>query len=584
MTKKQDEPRKYRAVHLFCGSGGGGLGFAAADVETCGAVDIDPLCCKDYELLTGFRPTCANIELMTPAELAASCTARPDIGFTSPPCKGFSGCLSEASAQLEHYQRMNALTLRGIWLMLEAWTMPPAMIFMENVPRIATRGRVWLERIEALLRKYGYAVNRENHDLGEIGNLAQHRHRMKLVARHMEQVPNFLYKPVKRRVRGIGEVLHELPVPLPPTAGEPIPGGPMHKLPQLSALNWIRLALIPAGGDWRDLRKYPEVRLVDRAARQNGGFGVEAFDEPAHAVLGHAEVRATRASVADPRVTAERYPNALGVLGGDEPSPTIRATSRSQTEAIHVADPRVGCKRREGGHGVIDWKDPSVAVIGHPCIDNFPGQIADPRVAEISGRHDGTLGVEDFAKAAHTVTGQHGRRNWDSVADPRVPECNRGSYGVQAWAKPSHCVRSHHNPRIAPSAVADPRVPAGVPEIEGPPIDLTSKRPTYLVIVADDGCWHRPLTTLELAALQGLPTKINRTAENPEGEWLVLHGNQAEQREHIGNLVPPPAAEQIALEAKAALTIAAAGGAWSLNSGDIWVRQPLRDATREAMQ
>jgi len=61
-----------------------------------------------------------------------------------------------------------------------------------------------------------------------------------------------------------------------------------------------------------------------------------------------------------------------------------------------------------------------------------------------------------------------------------------------------------------------------------------------LVIRALDGTWHRPLTTLELAALQGLPTQI-------DGEWLQLAGgSKARWRKRIGNAVPPATAEAIA--------------------------------------
>ena len=63
-----------------------------------------------------------------------------------------------------------------------------------------------------------------------------------------------------------------------------------------------------------------------------------------------------------------------------------------------------------------------------------------------------------------------------------------------------------------------------------------------LVIRALDGTWHRPLTTLELAALQGLPTQI-------DGEWLQLAGgSKARWRKRIGNAVPPATAEAIARE------------------------------------
>lgn len=510
-----------KALHLFAGIGGGALGFQAAGFETVGAIDCDPGACADFELLTGVRATVADLGAMTPAELAAACSGRPDVVFTSPPCKGFSGCLPSKSAALDHYQRMNALTLRGVWLALEAWNTPPSLVLLENVPRIQTRGAEWLERIEAMLRGYGYAVARSTHDCGELGGLAQHRRRFLLVARHIGQVPAYLRVPVSKRVRGIGEVLGELTVPLPGSTD----GGPMHRLPKLAAINWVRLALIPAGGDWRDL---PEsVALPHRDARQNGPFGVESFDEPAHAVVGRADLRSARAAVADPRLAtiAARHDGTLGVEGWSDAAHTVTG-GHGRRGWDSVADPRVKCKRREGGHGVKGWSEPSSPIIGNASIDNFPAQVADPRMR--------------CAK----------------------PSMHRGVMGVQSWATPSHTVRAHHNTNNSPAAVADPRVP----ELVGEPIDVDSKRPIHLVIRAADGTWHRPMTTLELAALQGFPVLR-------DGEWLVLTGGSASAwRERIGNAVPPPAAEAIARSCAATLAAAAAGG-WVLDNGAIWVRE-----------
>lgn len=60
------------------------------------------------------------------------------------------------------------------------------------------------------------------------------------------------------------------------------------------------------------------------------------------------------------------------------------------------------------------------------------------------------------------------------------------------------------------------------------------------VIIAEDGVWHRPLTILELAALQGFPFTFS------DGSPLALAGNSdVRWRERIGNAVPPPAAVAI---------------------------------------
>src|SRR5262249_30177527 len=153
--------------------------------------------------------------------------------------KGFSGLLSEAISRSAKYQALNGLTLRGVWLLLEAFADdPPELILFENVPRIATRGRYLLDQIIALLRHYGYAVAETTHDCGELAELPQSRKRSLLAARHEARAPAFLYEPQKHTLRGVGEVLDKLPLP-----GLGL-GGPMHRMPALQWRTWVRLALV----------------------------------------------------------------------------------------------------------------------------------------------------------------------------------------------------------------------------------------------------------------------------------------------------------------------------------------------------
>ena len=80
-----------------------------------------------------------------------------------------------------------------------------------------------------------------------------------------------------------------------------------------------------------------------------------------------------------------------------------------------------------------------------------------------------------------------------------------------------------------------------------------------------DGTWHRPFTTLELAALQGLiePTEHLELAGLSDSDW----------RERIGNAVPPPASEAIAGVMGTTLLLAWTGETFALGSTPIWVRQ-----------
>jgi hypothetical protein len=126
-----------------------------------------------------------------------------------------------------------------------------------------------------------------------------------------------------------------------------------------------------------------------------------------------------------------------------------------------------------------------------------------------------------------------------------------GNFGVVPWTAPSGAVPAHGQHDNGPWSVADPRVP-----------ELTDR--LVAVIQSLDGTWHRPFTTLELAALQGLV--------DPE-EHLELEGlSDASWRERIGNAVPPPAARAIAGMMGEVLLLTWSGETFSMGNTPIWVR------------
>lgn len=274
--------KRYTALFGFCGIGGGALGFQAARAElagvegqivSLGGIDNDPAACRDFERLTGSPALCVDAWRLTPAVLRAFVgSIAPDVVFGSPPCKGFSSLLSKKRAAEPKYQQLNRLVVQWTQLMLGTWVKPPRLILFENVPRITSRGKDLLAEVRGLLEAAGYALHEGTHDCGELGGLAQRRRRYLLVARHRETVPPLLHRPPLKRVRGVGEVLGELPMPEDPA------GGAMHKLPRISWLNWVRLALIPAGGDWRDLPGTLDVDS-DLAALLSGTLTSEALLE-----------------------------------------------------------------------------------------------------------------------------------------------------------------------------------------------------------------------------------------------------------------------------------------------------------------
>ena len=344
-----------RHFHLFCGLGGGAAGFnqSLARVGTIdgvfrciGGVDSDPAAIADFNRIAGARGTVLDLfsrkqyidwhgheppedwREATPQDLhRAAGNERPNIVFTSPPCKGFSGLLSQSKSQGKKYQALNQLTLRGIHLMLEAWKDDPIeFVLLENVPRIANRGRHLLDAIVGLLEGYNYAVAETTHDCGELGNLAQSRRRFLLVARHQEKVPPFLYEPPKRPLLGVGEVIGRLPMP-----GDIVTAGPMHRLPKLHWKTWVRLALIEAGGDWRSLQKLnvengylTDLAIVPAGKPYKGSMGVLDWTDTAGTVTSRAgSPSCGRFAVADPRTGNKHGFGQLGVRGWNESTGTI---------------------------------------------------------------------------------------------------------------------------------------------------------------------------------------------------------------------------------------------------------------------
>lgn len=466
---------EYGVLHLFCGIGGGAIGFQQAVEEykgmvgrfrTLAGIDVDPEACEDFEALTGapavqmdlftrtdykafhgHEPPAGWQEATAEDLLGATGGEYPDVVFLSPPCKGFSGLLPEKTAKTEKYQALNRLVVRGLALTMEAFgDDPPSIIMLENVPRITSRGEWLLRQVKRLLGRHGYAFHEGYHDCGEIGGLAQHRKRYLLIARHPEKVKPFIYQPPKQRVKSIGEVIGPMLMPDDPRAGK------MHRLPRLQWKTWVRLALISAGGDWRDLEK----------------------------------------------IAPEQY--------------------------------RLKHTPRDGVYRVIRWEEPATTIIGSAAV----------------GKSNGAA----------------------CVADPRLGcRCRNGSYGVQAWDRPANTVTSA-DIHAGCAAVADPRIPEDHERPDPPP-----------VIIAPDGTWHRPMTTLELATLQGFPLTMS------DGRPLELAGNSdARWRERIGNAVPPPAARAIGGTILRALLPMVKGEEFVLGTTDIWVKRHYPDWMKEAVE
>lgn len=619
------------AAILFGGIGGASVGYMKSKIEYGGkihklkllcSIDYDAVASRNHDIITG-EETSVVMDLFTREQYIAWHGQEPPpewreatpwdmwvafgfqipyFLFTSPPCKGLSALLPKEAAESKKYQALNQLTLRGIELALQACLEfgggIPAFIQMENVPRILTRGKALLKKIEKLLIKYGYAVNmRADHNLGEIGGLGQNRVRFLILARHEVQVPNFVYIPPKKPLRTIGDVIGPLPMP-----GDTQAGGPLHRLPRLEWKTWVRLALIKAGGDWRDLQNIPfeQYRIVHEP--RSGAWGVEdwnkvgktvtsaagpgrsnsstALSDPRLSINGDGKANLYRvqpygqaadcitgavgpsngaACITDPKLTERegRHPGVYRIVGANETAPCVTGT-RFGSGAIAVADPMVKTNLHPDSYGIQEWNQASKTVRSASRIMQSAASISDPRISDRPSRYTDKFRMQPMGEPAATVTGvtdvQSGAQ---LVADVRMTCSPRsGTMRVTAWEQTSPTVTGSSDVHSGSSAVADPR-----------PVPVDTDRGVW-IIIAEDGTWHRPLTTYELAMLQGFDTHL------PDGRPFQLEGcSDAKAREYIGNAVPPESAKAMGNVILLAAAKAEAGIHFELSWEEIWVKE-----------
>ncbi len=268
----------------------------------------------------------------------------------------------------------------------------------------------------------------------------------------------------------------------------------------------------------------------------------------------------TSTAIADPRARKDMFHNAFRTVHWQEPSQAITAQHAPSNGAMCVADPRPDNARQFTNiYRVVDWADPSGTVIGRTQPSDGALSVADPRTDQ---RRNAALGVVNWEEPSGTVAGESLPGNGAfSVADPR-PNIDRargdnwyggGHYGVTPWTSPTGAVSAAASHDNGCWSVADPRPPE--------PSDRL-----VAVIQSLDGTWHRPFSTLELAALQSLV--------DPE-EHVELEGlSDAAWRERIGNAVPPDAAQAIAETMGRTLLMAWSGQGFMLSNLPIWV-QPM---------
>jgi site-specific DNA-cytosine methylase len=504
MNQLMQLTKEYTVMCFYGGEGGGGKGAQDAPpavidnimarCEVLGSIDVDAQACADFEMWTGVKATCFDMfdrdqyrdfhgkeppaswkEVTLEQIRAAAQNRRPNIVMVTAPCKGYSGLLGKEKAKSRKYEALNRLAERGVFLALEAWAdNPPDFIIFENVKGIQTRGAKFLRKIEQLLAAYGYRWHPDHYDCGEWGGLAQHRKRFLGFARREATVPAFLFHPVTQRVRAIEEVIGEMPLPIDPDhppADMDAAGGPMHMSPRLQWKTWVRLALIPPGGDWRDLQKIRpgEYSIVPVPGRPKH-FDIVRTDS-----LMGAGAPVTGDLQQAHMARGDAHPMKYEISDGSEPSPTVTA-SRFGSGAPAVADPRVitGNVAMEGfsedrthhvKYLVQEMDGTANTVTGQKDVQTGAPIVADHRLNDSGSRHGNQFRVQAMDEAAGTVTAHNAGSGASLIADPRplghTPMGGgKGAYLVQDVTEASGTITGDpsHRKSGAASVIADPRL------------------------------------------------------------------------------------------------------------------------------
>jgi len=614
-----------RKKFFFAFGGLGGFAYGAQQsemhlhgvrmgVEVLGGVDIDQAACDNFEMFTGVKQTCADVTTMTVRDLMrAAQDQSPDVLVITAPCKGSTKLITDEKAAEPYYVALNQLAIIFLKLAFAAgWK--PAFIIFENVPNVTTRARLMIDEMKQIMGAEGYLFSDDYRNLGEDGGLGQQRTRWIMVGRLPSKVAQPLYQPPKKRIRSCGEIIEHMLMPNDPD------GGPLFKLPNLSWINLLRLALIPPDGDHRDLVGVLKEHQARREVFRRYHMTAWSSSIP---TLGGPGTNGPY-GVCDVRLGCKAWAGAYGVVSASSPCDCITSHMKVDNRPAAIADTRV-CDPSsiipQSGNDGLHWNKYNVramgssahAVIGATRVGSGAPSVADVRPTKGNGLgrgggwFPGALGVVSMATSAPTITSRASVSTGRfSCADLRVPRAFDKDYGVVA-TKPAHTIACNTAAGCGAYAWADKRVEpihGGVgmlsideamltTEVPGPwaiydrcapftPLSVIDdpKRPprgAVPVILSPYNTWNRPFVDAELLALQGLPWRMR-------GKVVTLAGSgHTAWREQIGNAFPATAATAFTDRLLVAF-LESETDTWRLGGSGIWVDRQEAVSTAPMLQ
>lgn len=248
----------YTVVDLFCGCGGGSMGFRNAAFKIAGAVEIDQDAATAFHLNVGVMPLVKDIRDVRGEDLLAGAGLRRGeltLLFGCPPCQSFT-VLRRGAEPTRHDRKRNALVHEYLRLVEE---LHPRHIAFENVPGLVTgRWRPFFDKFLNKLTSLGYTFAWETVDAARYG-VPQRRRRVLVIgsrvasprlpeASHCEgdgldREPFVTVRETIAHLRSLD-------------SGEQDPTDEFHRARKHSPAALERLAHIPEGGGRMDLPKH----------------------------------------------------------------------------------------------------------------------------------------------------------------------------------------------------------------------------------------------------------------------------------------------------------------------------------------
>lgn len=525
----QSHQRVYRVAHLACGLGSGAMGFrqsqpkvgnVSARFETAGGIDIDPGALANFEHLTGVKGT--HLDLFSRDQYIAFHGHEPPEDWqeaTPADLKRIFGRLDVAFSSPPCKGLTSLLDPKHVgsakYEALNQLTLRCYWLLLEAYKDDPIR-ILLLENVPGLATKGRHLLDQIYALLRHYGYaVAEDSHDVGPIGGLAQHRKRFLM--VARHRELVPPFLYKPDTMPMKTVGDvlgalPMPGdkrgGIMHRVPGLKWRTWTRLAFIEPGSDWRSLSN---LAVQDGQLRD---WAIRPLEGASQAIDGILPPRAPHNQV-------------MGVRAWNGQTGTVTGASRPHNGAFSVADPRY-----------------------NPSQQNNP-----------------------YANIAHEITGARYfeivARDGCGTTDPRPKggRGGRGKYRVTKMDEASGTVISSSTTGEGAYAVADQRIPISGVSNKGPLPDGNDS--LVAVIIARDGTWHRPFTTLDLACLQSI---IDPEEVMAGSSGLLLGNNQEDLRVWIGNGVPSASAKGMADTIGEVLIMAETGTTFQLSSREIWCK------------